>query len=168
MRPPAARHLGLRSVASALALGALVATWTALADAEGPQVRAALVGTWSSTQAVTVRLLDERGGFRYVSGTVRIQLVIGPDGQVDGAIGGARLQACSVSKNRGWFGRLLGLWTDHLVDGTLAGALFEKDTQGDKPFRIPFDLEGGIIRGTLFQRQGSGVFPMAKLQLSKG
>jgi hypothetical protein len=131
------------------------------------QVPQALVGTWSSTQVVTVRLRSLRRDYRFVSDTVSIRMVISPSGRVEGSLGGARFEGCSVSANRTWLGRFFNLGTDYIVLGQLSGGIFTADTLARKGISAPFTLQAGSLEGTLFQKQGLGVFPMVQLRLSR-
>jgi hypothetical protein len=130
-------------------------------------VPAALVGTWSGTQKVTVRVRAERGGFRFVSDTAAIALTVHADGSVEGHVGGATFVEAYVLKNRGWFGRALHIATDYRLEGRLQGAAFAADPVPTKDVHGPCDAVADTLAGTLFQAQGMGVYPMVELRLTK-
>jgi hypothetical protein len=126
-----------------------------------------LVGTWSATQDVTVRFQSGIASFRFAKASVQIAMNIQDDGTVKGSIGGANLEGCSVSQNRGWFGRTFNLNTDYIIAGRLTGSIFEQDTLTEKEFSLPFDMKADTVAGTIFQKQGTGVFPMVNIHLTK-
>jgi hypothetical protein len=128
-------------------------------------VPASLVGTWSGTQRVSVRVKQARGPSLFVSDTVAIAVTVHADGSVEGHVGGATLVGAYVLKNRGWFGRTLHFATDFRLEGRLQGALFAEDPIPTKDIHAPFDAASDSLAGTLFQAQGMGVYPMVELRL---
>lgn len=126
-----------------------------------------LVGTWSGTQKVTVRVRQARGGFRFVSDTVAIALGVRADGSVEGRVGGATLVGSYVLKNRGWVGRLINVATDFRLEGRLQGALFPEDPIPTMDVHAPFGISGDTLTGSLFQQSGMGVYPMVDLHLAR-
>jgi hypothetical protein len=125
------------------------------------------VGTWSGTQAVRVRLQATRGPGAFVSDTVPIAITIRADGEIEGHVGGARLENAYVLKNRGAFGRLIHVATDFRIEGRLQGAVFAADTRPTKDIRVPLSLERDTLSGALFHVAGMGLYPMADLRLTK-
>ena len=130
-------------------------------------VPAPLVGTWTGTQKVTVHVREARGPDRFVSDTVAITVSIRADGSVEGRVGGATLVGAYVLQNRGWLGRALHFATDFRLEGRLQDAAFGGDPIPTMDVRAPFGLVGDTLDGTLFQRSGMGVYPMAGLRLRK-
>lgn len=130
-------------------------------------VPASLVGTWSGTQQVSVRVRTEHGTFRFVSDTVAIAINVRADGRVEGRVGGATMVDAYVLKNRGWFGRLIHVATDFRIEGRLQGALFAEDPVPTMDIHAPFGIVRDTLTGSLFQQSGMGVFPMADLRLVK-
>jgi hypothetical protein len=130
-------------------------------------VPATVVGAWTGTQQVTVRVRTERGSFRFVSDTVAIAIRVEADGRVAGRVGGATFVESYVLRNRGWFGRLLRIATDYRIEGRLQGAVFAADPIPTKDVHVPFGTAGDTLSGTLLQAQGMGVFPMVELRLTR-
>jgi hypothetical protein len=126
-----------------------------------------LVGAWSAKQVVTVRYQTGFMSYRFVKDTVQIAMNIQEDGSVNGSIGGARLEECVLSQNRGWFGRTFDLFTDYIITGKLSGSIFKQDTLTAKEISAPFDVKGDTITGSIFQKQGSDAFPMVNIRLAK-
>src|SRR5574341_1788310 len=73
-----------------------------------------LVGTWSATQKITVRFKDGMLSYRFISAPapVNIAVNIHENGTVDGNVGQAKCEGCSVVENRGWLGKTLNYGTD--------------------------------------------------------
>jgi hypothetical protein len=153
-----------RSVARAAFLACGVLAGTSCAPWAPP---ASLVGTWSRTQVVGVRVRQPRGPYRFVSDTVAITIGIRADGSVEGRVGGATLLGAYVLKNRGWFGRAMHIGTDFRLEGRLQGSIFAADPVPTMDIHAPFSLVGDTLAGTLFQQSGMGVFPMVELRLVK-
>jgi len=130
-------------------------------------VPSSLVGTWSGTQRVSVRVRQPRGPHRFVSDTVGITLSIRADGSVEGRVGGATLLNAYVLKNRGWFGALIKIATDFRLEGRLQGALFAEDPIPTMDIHAPFGVVGDTLAGSLFQQGGMSVYPMVDLRLGK-
>jgi len=126
-----------------------------------------LVRSWSSKQIVTFRSTDSNDHYFFMKDTITVTMVITPDGSVEGYIGDAHFAQCRISKNRGWFGRFLGLWTDFVVDGRLTGKISNKGPFFGREIRSPFDLEDGRIKGSVFHLESFDAFPMINFQLSK-
>ena len=128
-----------------------------------------LVGTWSAAQKITVRFKDGMFSFRFAASPVPINMVmtIHEDGTVDGSVGEAKWEACSVVDNRGWWEKLTNSGGGYMVVGKLSGNIFAQDTLATKEIKMPFRMKDNIIEGTLFQKQGMGVFPMVDVHLTK-
>jgi hypothetical protein len=126
-----------------------------------------LVGTWSATQVVTVRYNTGIMSFRFVKDTVTIAMSIQENGSILGTLGGAKFENCTVSANRGWFGRMFNLNTDYIITGNLAGRIFAQDTLSAKEISAPFNVVRDTLRGGIFHTQGMDAFPMVTLRLSR-
>jgi len=130
-------------------------------------VPASLVGTWSGTQKVTVRVKQPRGPNRFVSDTVGITISVHADGSVEGRVGGATMVGAYVLRNRGWLGKALRFATDFRLEGRLQGAVFAEDPVPTMDVRAPFGVVGDTLAGTLFQQSGMGVYPMVDFRLAR-
>lgn len=128
-----------------------------------------LVGTWSASQKITVRFKDGMFSFRFAASPVPVNMVmtIHEDGTVDGSVGEAKWEACSVVDNRGWWEEMTNSGAGYMLTGKLTGNIFAQDTLAAKEIKMPFQMKDNIIEGTLFQKQGMGVFPMVDVHLTK-
>ena len=143
-------RLILIAAASCLLLAASCRRWS---------VPAPLVGTWSGTQKVTVRVRQPRGPNRFVSDTVAIEISVRADGSVDGRVGGATLVGAYVLRNRGRF--------DFRLEGRLQGTLFSGDPIPTMDIHAPFGVVNDTLAGSLFQQSGMGVYPMVDFRLAR-
>jgi hypothetical protein len=100
-----------------------------------------LAGTWAGRGDVVVSWTSAR--------VVEVSLTIEPDGTVGGRIGDAELQNGRIARNRGWLGRTLGLNSDFLVTGQLAGCVIEADGICRDSVKIPLNLVDGRLTGGL-------------------
>ncbi|MBI5916705.1 MAG: hypothetical protein HY842_15110 [Bacteroidetes bacterium] len=125
------------------------------------------VGSWSATQETTVRFKAPREPFRFVSDTVGIAVNIHDDGTVDGSVGEADFEGCSIRRNRGNLGRQLNLATDFVITGKLRGSIFPQDTLVEKPISMPFNMKDNFMDGAIFQKNGMGIFPMVNIHLAR-
>ena len=129
-----------------------------------------LVGTWLGKGKVHAPPKKESPG-RVYKDWIAIRIHIASDGSVDGQVGDARLVGCKIKSNRGWFGRMLNLWTDYLIcNGWLQGPVFNTDPDdAERPFTIPFGLEGERLKGGfMLLLKGKDPFPIfPSLQLTK-
>jgi hypothetical protein len=97
-----------------------------------------------------------------------VSLIIDKDGNVAGMAGEATFEDCILTQNRGWIGRQLGIKTDFLINGKLIGRTFEKDTLINKDISIPFNIENGELKGSLFMKTKGDSFPIVSvLKLKK-
>lgn len=127
-----------------------------------------LVGTWSAQQKVTVRMVDQKGDYIFISDTVLISITIKADRTVEGTCGRATFLECRVAENRGWFGRYFNLATDYVITGKLIGKVFENDSLNDKTISIPFNAAETSTDGSLFQKlRWFDLYPMADFALRK-
>jgi hypothetical protein len=126
---------------------------------------ATLAGTWAGKQAVSVRVRDPRGGYRFPTDTVAISLTIGPGGRTAGYAGAAILESAYVLRNRGWLGRRLHIASDFQLSGRLQGVIFAGDPLPTVDVSAAFNVSGDTLEGTLFQRVAMGAVPMVNLRL---
>lgn len=128
-----------------------------------------LVGTWSTTQKITVRFKAGMFSYRFASSAVPVNIVmnIHEDGTVEGSVGEAKWEGCSVVDNRGWWEKTTNSSGGYIIIGKLTGNIFAQDTLAAKEIKMPFHLKDNMMAGTLFQKQGMGVFPMVNVHLSK-
>lgn len=126
-----------------------------------------LPGTYNGKERVVIRY--EKGGqYIFRDGYVMVSLLIDKSGQVIGMAGGATFEGCSVKQNRGWIGRQLGIKTDFLIQGILKGNTFDKDTMLNKVITIPFNIENGELKGSLFMTLKGDSFPIiSSMKLQK-
>jgi len=115
-------------------------------------------GKWTSRQLVTARLKENNADYSFSKDTVTIQTIINENGSVEGFCGGAKLKDCSISENRGWFGRLFNLYTDYIITGKLIGSVFEKDT-------LNLTIPCGLPQGKKYDRR---LFYRDTLRLAAG
>jgi len=127
-----------------------------------------LHGEWIGNLKVAVRF-NNNGKFTFVTApdTVNLNLIVKENGDVSGIFGAAAFESCSICKNRGWISKRLNLGTDYIISGNLTGAIFPTDTIVTKRISFPFNMENHIISGSMFQKQGMGVFPMADIRIIK-
>ena len=128
-----------------------------------------LVGTWTGDQEVTVRSKSEEGDFVFTKsgGPLKMVLKIGEDGVVEGSVGDAVFEGCSVKQNRGRLGKALNLATDCAITGHLKGKIFPGDVIPEKVISIPFVLEGDVMSGSLFEKPWMDIYPLAGVELRK-
>jgi hypothetical protein len=124
-----------------------------------------LTGEWTSTQVVTVRQKNAEGKIHFAKDSVNIRITIGADGKVEGSCGSGIFNSCTITNNRGWFGRMFNWGSDYIITGTLLGNIFPGDTIIEKEISIPFNLTDGVSQGTLFQKHGADIFPMVNIRL---
>jgi hypothetical protein len=126
-----------------------------------------LVGTWTSRQVVRVRYTLSFASFRFVKDSASIVLTIRNDRTVEGQVGGATFEGCTVAKNRGTIARTLDLYSDYIIVGKLLGSIFPQDSIASKNISIPFNVEEGSVKGTIFQNKTADVVPMVDVVLAK-
>jgi hypothetical protein len=128
-----------------------------------------LQGTYNGKEKVIIRY-DRGGQYIYMDDYVMVSLMIDKSGEVIGMVGDAMFEGCSVKQNRGWIARQLGIKTDFLINGTLKGNTFDKDTILNKPISIPFNIENGELKGSLILTTKGDSYPVIsilKLQKNK-
>ncbi|HEX5625199.1 MAG TPA: hypothetical protein VFX48_04205 [Saprospiraceae bacterium] len=128
-----------------------------------------LYGSWTGRHIITVRY--EPRMFHYVFSaspdSLDLVLDIQASKQVTGRLGKASFETCSVHINRGWIGKSLGLGTDYVIKGKLVGSTFPGDSILEKEIKMPFNLEDGKLKGSLFMTTGIDLFPLSDLDLGK-
>jgi hypothetical protein len=118
------------------------------ADKQFPSPK--LVGTWTGSTEVFGPFKVEPYPSKAPEDHQNVILTIKADGTVAGKIGNAEFKDASVKRNRGLIGRKLNIKTDYIVcGGTLQGKVTPRDEGTNSRFTIPFNLEGGTLRGTI-------------------
>jgi hypothetical protein len=132
-------------------------------------VPSTLVGDWTGKQKVRVRFKNGlmKYSFLPASDSINLSITFKEDGSVAGSLGNATFTGCSVSKNRGWIGRKLHLFSDFGITGSLKGAIFTGDTLVDKLIMLPINLSDNKISGTIFQKDGADIYPMSDILIIK-
>jgi len=126
-----------------------------------------LPGTYTGKQRVMIRY-DRGRQYIYQDDYVLMSLFIDSKGKVCGMVGGATFEGCTVTQNRGWIERQLGIKTDFLIKGMLKGNTFEKDTLVNKDISIPFNIINSELKGSLFLVTKGDSFPIiSTLKLQK-
>lgn len=135
----------------------------------GWKVPESLNGSWIGNQKVRIRTKDANNHFLFIDApdSVLLTLNISLTGLVTGSFGNARLEGCTVNKNRGWLGKKLNIQTDYILKGKLIGQVFQGDPLAFIDFSLPFNLKDNSISGGLIQFEGGGIFPMAGILMIK-
>ena len=140
----------------------LIAATCILASCNEWVVPGDLPGFYTGRERVIIRY-DKDGQYIFRDSYVMISLIIDSTGQVAGMAGDATFEGCSVIQNRGFIGRQLGIKTDFLIKGILKGPTFDKDTIINKNISIPFNIENGELRGSLFLNTNGDSFPIIRI-----
>jgi hypothetical protein len=126
-----------------------------------------LPGSYNGKERVIIRY-DRGGQYIFLDDYVMVSLIIDKHGNITGMAGDAAFEDCILTQNRGWIGRRLGIKTDFLIKGKLNGSTFEKDTLINKDISIPFNIENGELKGSLFLTTKGDSFPIISvLKLKK-
>lgn len=126
-----------------------------------------LAGIYSGNNNIIIRY-NKEGQYIFHEDKVEVTIEISKSHLVTGRAGGAIFEDCEVVKNRGWISRKLNIKTDYLISGKLLGSTFKKDSIADKNISIPFNIENGEIRGSLFLTETGQQFPLISfLKLKK-
>jgi len=126
-----------------------------------------LPGTYTGKERIIIRY-DRGGQYIFRDDYVMVSLMIDSIGNVTGMVGEATLVDCNVNRNRGWISWQLGIKTDFLIRGMLKGNTFDKDTLVNKYISIPFNIENGELKGSLFMNANGDSFPIISvLKLQK-
>ena len=126
-----------------------------------------LPGTYTGKERVVIRY-DREGQFVYRDDIVMVSMTIDSKGEVTGMVGEADFEGCKVTQNRGWLSRQLGIKTDFIIRGKLTGSTIEKDSIIYKNISIPFNMENGGLKGSLFLNNTGQNYPIiSNLKLIK-
>ncbi len=126
-----------------------------------------LPGTYSGKEIVLLKY-DKDGQYLFKDDTIQVSVIIGNQGEVSGMVGEAALEECKVTRNRGWLSRQLNIKTDFIVNGKLIGKAFEKDSILNKNISIPFNVNNGELKGSLFLNNKGHNYPAVRtLKLKK-
>lgn len=118
-----------------------------------------LPGAYTGTGEIVARVQKD-GQYLFYEDNVTVSLIIDQNQQVTGKVGEASFEGCTVEQNRGWIGRQLHIKTDFLVLGKLTGTTFSRDTLNNKDISIPFNVENGELKGSLFMTNNGEQFPI--------
>lgn len=143
-------------------LFAFIISITILLACDKSVVPGNLSGTYTGKERVFIRY-DRGGQYIYRDNYVLMSLIIDSKGNVSGMVGDAIFDGCNVVQNRGWIGRQLGIKTDFLINGMLKGSTFDKDTIVNKNISIPFNIENGELKGSLFLTTKGESFPIISI-----
>jgi len=99
---------------------------------------AGMVGEWKGTARVSMSETSPDDLF--------VQLNIGPNAEVTGWVGGAKIETARIANNRSWLGRWLRLRTDYILLGK--AVLPSGGHRWD--FQAPMGFQEGVFRGSLF------------------
>ena len=145
----------------------LVSTTLLLSACSKSLITGDLPGTYTGKERVIIRY-DRGGQYIFRDDYVIVSLMIDSTGHVTGMVGEATFLDCNVKQNRGWIERQLGIKTDFLIKGFLKGNTFDKDTLVNKEISIPFNIENGELKGSLFMTANGDSFPIISgLKLQK-
>jgi len=129
-------------------LAALLPAFTLLAS--GTATISGLAGQWHGTNHCTGISYEEATQKKVAAQDVETVLHISADGKVTGRLGGAELSECVVEANRGWFGRLLHIKTDFIIQGKIVGAVVPGSESGIHSINAPFNFNDNWIKGSVF------------------
>lgn len=103
-----------------------------------------IIGTWIGNAKINA-------GFKIIQDRIDIQITVYEDGTVTGTIGNAKLLGCKMSLNRNNFERFINVKTDYIISGGyLEGKIVPKDTLDYRDISMPFNIEAGTIKGSIF------------------
>ena len=124
-----------------------------------PVISSDLPGTYTGKERLLLRY-DKDGQYIYRDNIVMVSMIINSKGDVTGMVGEAALDGCKVTRNRGWLSRTLNIKTDFIVKGKLIGKTFEKDSILNKDISIPFNINNGELKGSLFLNNAGQNYPV--------
>lgn len=100
-----------------------------------------LIGRWRGEAHIVVAWVPQR--------TLPVELLIAPDGSVEGHVGAATLVRGRVRANRGALGRALGVKTDFLIRADLDGEILRGSGIRRRSVAIPLNRVEGTLRGSV-------------------
>lgn len=124
-----------------------------------------MAGRWSGTAEIVVNWTVQR--------TLRVELLIAPDGVVTGRIGDAALSAGRFERNRGAVGRFLGIKTDFIVTGQLSGQVIAAEGVQRPAVKLPLNwvdetFAGGLhTSGSKFGGKSDMILSATHLKLAR-
>lgn len=140
----------------------LVISIFTISCSENKVVPAELSGTYTGKERVIIRY-NNGGQYIFRQDSVLVSLMIDSGGLVTGMIGEAAFEGCKVVQNRGWLGRQLNIKTEYIIRGILTGYTFPKDTIVNKRISIPFNIENGILKGSIFMAMPGEDYPLISI-----
>lgn len=102
---------------------------------------AGMIGTWSGDGQIVVNWTDQP--------SIRLRLIILPDGSVSGRVGDANLTSGRITTNRGPVGRFLHIKTDYIVSGRLLGPVIAAEHIRREAVKLPLNWNGSAFTGSL-------------------
>jgi len=117
--------------------------------AETPTV-SDVTGQWHGESQFTGISFNEAKRKKIQPQKIRIELQISTVGKVTGRLGDAELSGTVSEANRGWFGHLLRMKTNFIIEGKIVGAVAAGSDDQSRPVKIPFTFAGGQISGSVF------------------
>lgn len=136
-----------------------------IAPAAEPSVDPCLVGHWQGQAEIIVAWCRQK--------QLRVDIEVRPDGRATGRVGEAVLNGARLTRNRGVLGRRLGLATDWILRGELAGPLVAAEGIVRNRVSIPLDFRedrwvGGLhTSGSKFGGASDGRLSAAGLILRR-
>jgi hypothetical protein len=125
----------------AFAAAALLLALLPGVPAHAQQLDRALVGEWSGTARITVDWTTRR--------ELPVRVTIRDDGTADGTIGDAQLRNGHIRTNRSVVARAMGLGTDYVIEGKLAGSIIQAEAIERATVRLPLNWTGSTLEGEL-------------------
>ena len=102
-----------------------------------------IVGTWIGS--------GESGKFGEKE-KIKVSITIDETGLVNGKVGEASLEASYMRQHRNDFERFIHVKNDYIIqEGHISGKINAEDDIAYRDITIPFNIQEGIIKGTLFQ-----------------
>lgn len=120
----------------AILLAAFAPAW---ALAQPPT--AAMAGDWAGTARITVDWTLRR--------ELDVRVAIREDGSVSGMIGDAQLRDGRIRPNRSRVARAMGLGTDYVIQGRLAGSIIQAEAIARDVVRLTLNWTGSTLEGEL-------------------
>lgn len=128
-----------------------------------------VIGTWTGKHKVTVRIKEEFMKYNFIPSpdSTSLSLTINENGFISGTLGTATFKNCIIKKNRSEISKKLDLYSDYVITGKLSGVIFPTDPVILKEISFPLNLENNCITGCIFQKDGTEIYPMTNVNLTK-
>lgn len=102
---------------------------------------ATMAGDWEGTARITVNWTLRR--------ELDVRVAIREDGSVSGMVGDAQLRDGRMLPNRSRVARAMGLGTDYVIRGRLAGSIIHAETIERDAVRLTLNWTGSTLEGEL-------------------